>query len=60
MKDVNRLKYACRKEEDKQKACRRVESPHNSIHVKREQTRFRYMEKRHMPYEQQARDILNL
>ena len=34
--------------------------PHNSIHVKREQTRFRYMEKRHMPYEQQARDILNL
>lgn len=61
MEDINRLKYACRKEEDKQKACRRVESPpHNSIHVKREQTRFRYMEKRHMPYEQQARDILNL
>ena len=27
MEDVNRLKYACRKEEDKQKACRRVESP---------------------------------
>lgn len=27
MEDVNRLKYACRKEEDKQKAYRRVESP---------------------------------
>ena len=57
MEDVNRLKYACRKEEDKQKACRRVESPHNSIHVKRKQTKFRYMEKRHMPYEQQVRSI---
>lgn len=48
------------KEKTNKKLAEELKAPHNSIHEKREQTRFRYMEKRHMPYEQQTRDILNL